>query len=84
MTTAAARRAAVANARSQHAGLSERGACRYLGAPLSSQRYRSRRASQEPRRQRLRELALGRVRWGYRRVHVLLRREGLQVNHKRV
>jgi putative transposase len=32
----------------------------------------------------LRELALERVRWGYRRLHVLLRREGLQVNHKRV
>lgn len=35
-------------------------------------------------RQRLRELALERVRWGYRRLHVLLRREGLVVNHKRV
>ncbi len=33
---------------------------------------------------RLRELALVRVRYGYRRLHVLLRREGWSVNHKRV
>jgi putative transposase len=55
-----------------------------LGAPLSSQRYRSRRPPQEALRQRLRELAVERVRWGYRRLHVLLRREGHVVNHKRV
>lgn len=67
-----------------HAGLSERSACRYLGTALSSQRYRSRRPPQEGLRQRLRELALERVRWGYRRLHVLLRREGVEVNHKRV
>ena len=35
-------------------------------------------------RTRLRELAAGRLRWGYRRLPVLLRREGHQVNHKRV
>ena len=35
-------------------------------------------------RQRLRELAIERVRWGYRRLHILLRREGVKANHKRV
>lgn len=35
-------------------------------------------------RQRLRELAAERRRFGYRRLHVLLRREGLEVNRKRV
>lgn len=35
-------------------------------------------------RMRLRDLAAARVRYGYRRLHVLLRREGWQVNHKRV
>ena len=55
-----------------------------LGAPLSSQRYRSRRAPQEALRQRLRELALIRLRWGYRRLHRVLTREGLRVNVKRV
>ena len=33
---------------------------------------------------RLKDLAASRVRYGYRRLHVLLRREGWQVNHKRV
>ena len=55
-----------------------------LGAPLSSQRYRSRRAPQEALRQRLRELALIRLRWGYRRLYRVLTREGLRVNVKRV
>lgn len=55
-----------------------------MGLALSSQRYRSRRPPQEALRQRLRELAVERVRWGYRRLHVLLRREGYAVNRKRV
>ena len=64
--------------------MSERYACRALGVPLSSQRYRSRRSPQEGLRQRLRELAIERVRWGYRRLHILLKREGVKANHKRV
>jgi putative transposase len=51
---------------------------------LSSQRYGSRRPRQEDLRVRLRELAYERVRWGYRRLYVLLRREGHCVNRKRV
>jgi putative transposase len=46
--------------------------------------YRSRRPSQEPLRRRIRELAASRVSYGYLRLHVLLRREGWQVNRKRV
>src|SRR5262249_40586905 len=83
LTTVAARRAAVAEARTHHAGLSERSACRALGVAYSSQRYRSRRPPQEGLRQRLCELALQRVRWGYRRLHLLLKREGVHVNLKR-
>jgi putative transposase len=55
-----------------------------VGAPLSSERYRSRRAPELELRARLRALAVERVRWGYRRLHVLLRREGVAVNVKRV
>ena len=55
-----------------------------MGVALSSQRYRSRRAPQEGLRERLRTLAQERVRWGYRRLYVLLRREGQVVNRKRV
>ena len=55
-----------------------------MGCPLSSQRYRSRRAEQAELRARLHVLALERVRWGYRRLHLLLKREGRTVNVKRV
>jgi putative transposase len=50
----------------------------------SSYRYRSQAADQTALRLRLRDLAATRVRYGYRRLHVLLRREGWPVNHKRV
>ena len=51
--------------------------------------YKARRPTQEPLRTRLansrtRELAAARVSYGYLRLHVLLKREGWKVNHKRV
>jgi putative transposase len=64
--------------------VSERRACRVIGYRRSSYRYRSRAKDQTPLRLRLRELAAVRVRYGYRRLHVLLRREGWQINVKRV
>jgi putative transposase len=64
--------------------LSERRACRLIQAQRSSVRYRLRRGSDEALRQRLRELADERHRFGYLRLHVLLGREGWRVNHKRV
>jgi putative transposase len=50
----------------------------------SSYRYRSAAADQTALRLRLRDLAAARVRYGYRRLHILLRREGWRVNHKRI
>lgn len=50
----------------------------------ASLQYRSRRDPQEALCMRLRELAASRVRFGYRRLTVLLRREGWQVNAKRI
>jgi putative transposase len=50
----------------------------------STMRYTSRRPLQEALRARLRELAATYVRYGYRRLTVLLRREGWQVNARRV
>jgi putative transposase len=64
--------------------LSERRACRVLGLSRSVYRYRSSKDDQAALRLRLRDLAATRVRYGYRRLHVLLRREGWPVNHKRV
>ena len=64
--------------------VSERRAGQALCLSNSSLRYRSRRPPAEELRQRLRELAAERPRYGYQRLWVLLRREGWQVNHKRV
>ena len=47
-------------------------------------RYASRRPADEAIRKRLRELASERRRFGYRRLHILLRREGIEVNHKKL
>jgi putative transposase len=66
------------------AQLTERWACRYAGFPRSSQRSRSRRPPREELRTRLHTLALLRPRWGYRLLHILLRREGWTVNRKLV
>src|SRR5215213_4696867 len=64
--------------------VSERRACRVAGVPRSTCRYRGRAQDQAALRVRLRDLAAARVRYGYRRLHVLLRREGWRVNHKRI
>ncbi len=63
---------------------SERRVCRALGFPRSSHRYQSVCDDRAELRIRLRDLASTRVRYGYQRLHVLLRREGWQVNHKLV
>ena len=64
--------------------VSERHACRVLRLSRGTCRYVRCKAPQGPLRQRIRELARSRVRYGYRRIHVLLKREGIHVNHKRV
>jgi putative transposase len=79
----AQRRAAVRYVQERF-GFSQRRACRLVGGARSSIRYQSRRGDDTALRTRLRELAAQRPRFGYRRLHVLLRREGITVNHKRV
>jgi putative transposase len=64
--------------------VSERRVSRLLPIQLATLRYRSRRDPQTALRIRLRELAANRVRFGYRRLTVLLRREGWKVNAKRI
>jgi putative transposase len=83
MVTPAAKREAVGHLRSAFE-VSERRACTVIGADRTSVRYRARRADDEPMRVRLRELASERRRFGYRRLHVLLTREGLIMNHKKL
>jgi putative transposase len=68
----------------EHYGVSQRRACDLIRLPRKTFRYQSKRPLQEALRRRILELAAIRVRYGYKRIHVLLRREGVQVNHKRV
>jgi len=64
--------------------MKKRRACRVVGLAPSTLYYRSRRPERADVRSRLRELAAQRPRWGYRRLHVLLGREGHRLNHKLV
>jgi putative transposase len=65
-------------------GVSERRSCVALGVDRSTIRYRSTWPDQAPLRLRIRDLAQTRVRYGYFRIYILLRREGWVINHKRV
>jgi putative transposase len=67
----------------QEFDFSERHACELMSIPRSSYRYRSRRDDSTLREQLI-ELAREKPRFGYRRLHILLRRAGQRVNHKRV
>ena len=64
--------------------VSERRACRLLVLHRSVCRYESRKKDDRALRMRLKELAYARPRYGYRRLTVLLQRDGWLVNHKRV
>ena len=64
--------------------MSERRACQVIGCVRMTIRYRSRRVDDVALRERLRALANERRRFGYRRLHIFLRREGYVVNHKRL
>jgi putative transposase len=84
MVKPAARREAVTFFREEF-GFSQQRACVMASLHRSTYAYRSRlTAPTAALRQRLRELAVERPRYGYRRLHVLLVREGHQVNHKRI
>lgn len=64
--------------------ISERHAARLVQLAIGTLRYRSRKVFDEVLRHRLREMAGTHVRYGYRRLTVLLRREGWHVNAKRI
>ena len=63
---------------------SEHRVCALIGLSRSSYRYESRRQDDTALELRLRDLAAARPSYGYQRLHVLLRREGWLINHKRV
>jgi len=63
--------------------VSIRRACGVLLFNQSSYHYQSRRPEQAALEQRIKEICETRVRYGYRRVHVMLRREGWMINQKK-
>lgn len=63
----------------EHYGLKLARACRLIKQVRSTQYLTSKKDPKLALRQRLRELAQVRVRWGYRRLHVLLKREGFRL-----
>jgi len=73
----------VAHLMSQHE-VSQRRACKVVQAARSVVRYRHRRPDDVALRERLRELASERRRFGYRRLNEMLKREGTRVNLKKV
>jgi putative transposase len=83
VVTPAARREAAAYLRQAYE-MSGRRACRVLGVDRTSVRYQATRPDGGVLRERLKALAQERRRFGYRRLHVLPKREGHAVNKKRV
>lgn len=76
-------RQAVGRVMERH-GLSQRHACRLVGLDRSTLRYERKRPDDAKVRQRLRELAAERRRFGYRRLGWMLAREGHAMNHKKL
>jgi hypothetical protein len=65
-------------------GLSERAACRLANCPRRTFQYRLRRFDEPHIIERIRAIAAERPRFGWRRINVLLQREGIVLNHKRL
>lgn len=82
MVTPAAKRQAVNHLQATFE-VSQRRACDVLGVDRTLIRYQSRRADDAALREKLRDLAHQRRRFGYRRLHILLRRDGVIINRKK-
>jgi len=65
-------------------GRSERRACQLVGANRASMRYVSHKPVEGLLKERITAIAHEKRRYGYRRIHVLLKREGIKINHKKL
>lgn len=83
MVTPAARREAVAHLCAEHE-VSQRRACDVLDVDRSSVRYNSVRPDDTDLRKAIRDVAQQRRRFGYRRIGIMLEREGIVMNHKKL
>jgi putative transposase len=83
MVTPDVKRDAVAHVCVQH-GVSQRRACEVLSVDRSSMRYRSVRPDDASIREAMKKVASERRRFGYRRIHVMLDRQGIVMNLKKL
>lgn len=83
MVTPDAKRDAVAHACLVH-GVSQRRACEALEVDRSGVRYRSMRPDDRELREAIKAVASQRRRFGYRRIHVMLQRQGIEMNIKKL
>lgn len=83
MVTPDAKRKAVAHAVAVH-GVSQRRACEVLTVDRSSARYRSIRPDAATERAAMKAVAAERRRFGYRRIHIMLKRQGIVMNLKKL
>jgi len=81
--TPGAKREAVAHLCNAH-GVSQRRACSALQVDRSSVRYQSKRGNDAELRDAIKRVARDRRRFGYRRINVMLQREGIHMNHKKL
>ena len=81
--TPAAKRKAVARACEEH-GVSQRRACAILSIDRSSVRYQSISSDDTDLREAMKTVAAERRRFGYRRIHVMLERQGIRMNQKKL
>ena len=65
-------------------GVSQRRACDVLSVDRSSVRYQSDRVDNEEERDAIQRISRERRRFGYRRINIMLRREKIFMNHKRL
>jgi len=83
MVTPDAKRDAVAHACDEHS-VSQRRACLILQVDRSSVRYKSTRPDDTDLREAMKKVAAERRRFGYRRIHVMLERQGIVMNQKKL
>ena len=65
-------------------GLKERQACRLVGVCRGTVRYTPRKQDEQYLKDKIKKIAYERRRFGYRRIHMCLKKEGYRVNHKKV
>lgn len=65
-------------------GISKRRASELAGANRAMIRYKSKRINEDDLSQKIRKIAFEKRRFGYRRIHMMLKREGQRINHKKV